>query len=145
MKIGLALETTFDSDAGVQQYFKGLGRYLLKEGYDVKFLATHASKEGDFGDIVYSTGKVFNPVVNTTSVPLGIYSSTSELRRILEKEDFDAIHVGIPVSPFSYAKLIKYAECPVVGTFMIHTQSGIQRFLSRAMSSFPGAVDSVST
>lgn len=137
MKIALAMETTFDCDAGVQQYFKGLGRYLISRGHDVRFLATHASENSEFKGKVYSTGKAFNPIFNTTSIPLGIYSPASRFDEILEKEKFDVLHVGTPVSPFSMAKLVRDAECPVVGTFMIHTQSGIQRFFSRAMSVFP--------
>lgn len=137
MKIALVLESTFDSDAGVQQYFRGLGRYLLKNGYDVRFLATDASNSDEFRDKVYSTGRIFNPVLNTTSVPIGIYSSTARIRKILEKENFDIVHVGIPVSPFSMSKVVKYAACPVVGTFMIHTQSNIQRIFTRQISKYP--------
>jgi phosphatidyl-myo-inositol alpha-mannosyltransferase len=137
MKIALVLESTFDSDAGVQQYFKGLGRYLLKQGHDVRFLATYASDNSEFGKNVYSTGRVFNPFLNTTSVPIGIYSSTSRVKKILEEEHFDVVHVGIPVSPFSMSKVIKHASCPVVGTFMIHTQSDIQRIFTKQISRFP--------
>jgi phosphatidylinositol alpha-mannosyltransferase len=142
MKIALVLESTFDSDAGVQQYFKGLGRYLAKNGHEVKFLATHASVNDEFGENVYSTGRVFNPFLNTTSVPIGIYSSTSRIQKILDTEDFDIVHVGIPVSPFSMSKVIKYAHCPVVGTFMIHAQSKLQRIFIRQISAFPINVSS---
>lgn len=137
MKIGLAIETTFDSDAGVQQYFKGLGRYLLSQGHDVKFLATFATDQGEFKGRIYSTGIVFNPFLNTTSIPIGLYSYTDRLKKILQEEKFDVIHVGIPVSPISLAKLVKYATCPVVGTYMIHSQSGSQRFFNKLVSTFP--------
>ena len=129
MKIALAFETTFDSDAGVQQYFKGLGRYLIGKHHDVKFLVTQGTDKGEFKGRVISLGKVINPpFINTTSVPVGIYAPTANIRGALRDFDFDVIHCGLPVSPFSLGKLLKYAQCPVVGTFMSHSNDPGHRF-----------------
>ncbi len=129
MKIALALETTFDSDAGVQQYFKSLGRYLLRKGYDVHFIATHGTDTGEFQGRIISLGKVMNPkLLNTTSVPVGIYSPLSKIHEVIDKYNFDVIHCGIPVSPYSLGRLIQHARCPVIGTFMSHSHDPRQRF-----------------
>ncbi|MDD3661804.1 MAG: glycosyltransferase family 4 protein [Candidatus Dojkabacteria bacterium] len=135
MKIGLALESTFDCDAGVQQYFKGLGRYLLSKGHDVKFIVPYSSEKGEFKGRIYSVGIVFNPPINTTSIPLGLYSSGTQLRRILDREKFDVIHVGTPFSPFSLGTVVKHARCPVVSTYMILSKNVHQKNLHRFLSS----------
>jgi phosphatidyl-myo-inositol alpha-mannosyltransferase len=129
MRIGLALETTFDSDAGVQQYFKSLGRYLIRKRHDVRFLVTHGSDKGEFKGRIISLGTVFNPpIFNPTSVPFGLYSPMKNISGVLRDFKFDVIHCGIPVSPWSLGKLIRDAECPVVGTFLSHSHDPRNRF-----------------
>lgn len=130
MKIGLAFDTTFDSDAGVQQYFKSLGRYLIRKGHDVKFIVTQGSDRGEFKGRIISMGTVFNPpIINTTSVPFGLYTSVEKIQEVLKENNFDLIHVGLPVSPFSFSKLVRMARCPVVGTFMSYSNDSKHRFL----------------
>ena len=125
--IGLAFDSTFDCDAGVQQYFKSLGRYLLKQGHSVKFLVPYSNGTGEFAGKILSLGNVFNPFFNTTSIPIGRYTSRSRIISALQKEKFDIIHMGVPVSPFSLGKLLQTASCPVVATFMSHSQNKIHR------------------
>lgn len=137
MKIGLALETTFDSNAGVQQYFKSIGRYFLSHGHDVQFLTPHSDGTGEFAGRITSMGTVFNPPLNTTSIPIGLHCPIKKVRSVLEEQQFDIIHVGVPVSPLSMGRLIRYARCPVVATYMIHTQSSIQKAALMFISHFP--------
>lgn len=131
MNIALVMETTFDSNAGVQQYFKGLGRYLLRKNHEVTFLVPQGTDTGEFKGRIVSLGAVFNPpLVNTTSVPVGFYSSTPRVRKTLRDSNFDIIHSGLPVFPGSMGKVIRLAKCPVVGTYLSHSHGLVHRFLT---------------
>ena len=128
MKIGYVLDTTLDSDAGVQQYFKGLARYMLKNGDDIRFLVPSSNNQGEFKDKIYCLGKSINPIGNTTSVPIGSIAFGKEIKKILNKEKFDIIHVALPFSPFMGAKVASLASCPVVATYMIYSKNLVYQF-----------------
>jgi len=120
MKIGLVLDTTLDYDAGVQQYFKGLARFLITKGHDVKFLVPPSKDEGEFKGRIISFGKNVRPKGSTTSVP-GVFllGGGRHIKRTLNKERFDILHISAPFSPFLGSKIVKYASCPIVATYMI--------------------------
>lgn len=133
MKVGIALDTTLDSNAGVQQYFKGLARYLISENHKVCFLAPPGDGNGEFKDITYNFGKRINPPGNTTSVSIGLNFKPIKIKKVLKKERFDLVHVGAPYSPYLGAKVIDYAECPSVITYLILTQSKFRQFGAKLM------------
>jgi phosphatidylinositol alpha-mannosyltransferase len=129
MKIGLVLDTTLDSDAGVQQYFKGLARFLLSRSCDVKFIVPPSLNEGEFEGRIISLGRNINPLGNVTGVPFAFYlGGRSQIREILNKERFNILHVSAPFSPFLGAKIVREAECPVVVTYHTFTKNSLYRF-----------------
>ncbi len=128
LKIGLLMDTILHSDAGVQQAMKGLGRFLLSKGHDVKFIVPNSEDKGEFKGRIVSLGLEFNPFFNTTSVPLSLFASRREIREALEREQFDLIHAGIPDNPLFGGRVINHAECPVVVTFMSYLKDEFHRF-----------------
>ncbi len=131
------MDTTMDSDAGVQQYFKGIGKFLLEEGHDVRFLVPHSprsKKSGEFKDKIISFGKSITPPFSTTSVPLALNLGSRQITKVLEREKFDVIHVGAPFSPMLGGKIIKHAKCPVVATYLIYTQDKLHEIGVRLLS-----------
>ncbi|MBU0976635.1 MAG: glycosyltransferase family 4 protein [Patescibacteria group bacterium] len=131
MKIGFVLDTTLDSDAGVQQVFKGLGRFLLKSGYDIRFLVPPSKDEGEFKGKIIVFGKQIIIKGNANTIPTVIGSGSSEIKKVLAKEKFDLIHVSAPFSPFLGGRVLKYADCPIVSTYMIYGANFLFRFFAR--------------
>jgi phosphatidylinositol alpha-mannosyltransferase len=128
MKVGLVLDTTLDSDAGVQQYFKGLARYLIKNGHTIRFLVPQSRNTGEFKGKIINLAKLFNPLGNSTTVPISFsISGSKKIKKVLEKEKFDVIHISAPFSPFMGAKVVQHAKCPVVIIFHTRTKNWFYR------------------
>lgn len=128
MKIGLVMDTTLDSDAGVQQYFKGLARFFLSKGHDVKFLVPSSANTGEFKGKIFSFGYKINPIGNVTGVPISFcIGERRKIRKVLEQEEFDILHISAPFSPFLGAKIVHGAQCPVVLVYLIHTKNWLYR------------------
>lgn len=128
MKIGLALDTTLDSDAGVQQFIKGLARYLLSKGHEVRFFVPRSIVSPEFKGMVYSFGRNINPpLIKPTNVSFGLYFGNSRLKQILAQEKLDILHVAAPYSPFLSGKIIKFVNCPIVSSYMIYSESWLHR------------------
>lgn len=141
MKIGLVLDTTLDSDAGVQQYFKGLARFLLSLGHDIRFLVPPSKDKGEFKGKIISFGSNFSPIGNATSVPIAFFfGGGSRIKEVLEDEKFDVIHISAPFSPFLGAKFIKHAECPVVLTYHSAMKNWIYRLGAILLRIYLGGV-----
>ncbi|MBN2016176.1 glycosyltransferase family 4 protein [Candidatus Dojkabacteria bacterium] len=137
MKIGLVFDTTFDSDAGVQQYFKGLAKYLLVHGHDIRFLVPKSSREGEFKGKIIQFGSSINPVGNVTSVPISFFvGGRKRIKEVLRKERFDIIHIGAPFSPFLGAKIVELCNCPVVSTYLVHTKNSIYKLGAKILGVF---------
>lgn len=133
MKIGLVLDTTIESDAGVQQYFKGLARFLLADGHEIRFLTPPSSNKGEFKDRIITFGKNITPPGSTTSVPTVFNFSSKKIIDVLKKEKFDILHVAAPFSPFLGGMAIRHAECPIVITYLIHTQSLLHKIFLKVL------------
>jgi len=137
MKIGLVLDTTLDSNAGVQQYFKGLARYLLSKKHKVKFLVPPSKDKGEFKGNIISFGREITVKGNANTIKTVFKTSRRRIRNILGKEEFDVIHISSPFSPFLGAKILRNANCPVVSTYLVYGRNSFYRlagfFLSMLM------------
>lgn len=127
MKIGFVLDTTLDSNDGVQQYFKGLARYLIKKGHEVKFLVPPSQNRGEFRGKIVTFGKEVTVRGNANTVKTVFLTKTKRIRYVLNKENFDVIHIASPFSPFLGGKIIKYTNCPVVSTYLVYGRNNLYR------------------
>ncbi len=127
MKIGLVLDTTLDSDAGVQQYFKGLARFLISKGHHIKFLVPPSQNNKEFKDRIVSFGKEIVLKGNANTVRTVIFTRKSKIRRVLKKEQFDVLNIAAPFSPFLGAKILREANCPIVSTYLVYGKSFFNR------------------
>jgi phosphatidylinositol alpha-mannosyltransferase len=145
MKIGLVLDTTLDSNAGVQQYFKGLARYLLKNSHNVKFIVPPSENTRQFKGRVLSFGRKIILKGNANTISTVFFTNSKKIKEKIDKEHFDIIHVAAPFSPFLGAKVIRIVKCPVVITYLIYGKDWAYRFLGvfepskrEAMITIPG-------
>lgn len=119
-KIGLVLDTSLDQPDGVQQYVLAIGEWLRSQKHDVHYLVgeSHRSDVQNVHSLAKNINVRFNG--NRTTVPLP--TSRKALRKFLEEQQFDVLHVQMPHSPFMAQRLILAASedrTAIVGTFHI--------------------------
>jgi phosphatidylinositol alpha-mannosyltransferase len=119
LKIGLVLDASLDPTDGVQQYVISIGEWLRGQGHDVHYLVGQTARRDlpNVHSLARNVGVVFNG--NRTTIPLP--PSRGKLRRFLDDQRFDVLHVQTPHSPFMSQRLILGADkrTAVIGTFHI--------------------------
>lgn len=119
MKIGFVLDDTLDSADGVQQYVLTLGHWLSKHGHDVHYIVGE-TKRVDINN-VHSLARNVRVRFNKNRMSIPLPAHRVDLVEVLEREQFDVLHIQMPYSPQLGAKVIKYApeNTAIVGTFHI--------------------------
>ncbi len=120
LKIGFVLDDGLDSPDGVQQYILALGAWLNSEGHEVHYLVGQTSRV----DIPHLHSLSRNIKVRFNGNRLGtipLPTNRGKLKRLLNKEQFDVLHVQTPFSPFMGGRLVRSAGpgTVVIGTFHI--------------------------
>jgi phosphatidyl-myo-inositol alpha-mannosyltransferase len=133
MKIGLVLDDTLDKPDGVQQYVLTVGRWLANNGHEVHYLVGQSTRTDvpHIHSLAHNVGVTFNG--NHLSIPLPV--SKTKLRRLLEQERFDVLHVQTPHSPFMAQRLIMSTPdtTAIVATFHIMPHSPMVSRLTKLL------------
>jgi phosphatidylinositol alpha-mannosyltransferase len=119
VKIGFVLDDGLDRTDGVQQYILTLGDWLSSQGHQIHYLVGQ-TKRTDLKHLHSLSRNIFVRFNgNRMSIPLP--TSTKAIKRLLDKEQFDVLHIQMPYSPFMAAKVIRLAPTgtALVGTFHI--------------------------
>lgn len=126
MKIGFVLDDTLDSTDGVQQYILNLGDWLRSQKHDVHYLVGE-TKRTDIPN-VHSLSRNMTVRFNGNRMSMPLPASNKRLKALLNKEQFDVVHVQMPYSPFLGAKIIRHAPAKTarMGTFHILPFSWVQ-------------------
>jgi phosphatidylinositol alpha-mannosyltransferase len=146
VRIGLVTEYYYPSIGGVQEHVHHLAREARRLGHSVKVLTS------DMPDLPPPTGEAAGPDVHRLGSSHPMYENGSfgrvstgfglsrRVRRALERESFDVVHVQCPLTPVLPLLAAHHATCPVVGTFHSHFEPGLlfrlgrralQRYLDR--------------
>ena len=119
MKIGMVSEFYYPQPGGVGEHIRAVSRELGVLGHDVVVLTSHI--RGDVqenGPRVERVGRSlpirYNGSLSRISVGWGL---KTRLRRILNVERFDLLHVHNPLMPTLPLLALETASCPVVATF----------------------------
>ena len=133
LKIGLVLDDGLDSPDGVQQYILTIGNWLREQGHEVRYLVGQTSRRDIEGAHSLSRNIRVSSNGNHMSIPLP--TSRRKLRRFLEAENFDVLHVQTPYSPFMGEQLIMLAgpATAIIGTFHILPNSWLASLGTRAL------------
>ncbi|MDB5164442.1 MAG: hypothetical protein JWL89_68 [Candidatus Saccharibacteria bacterium] len=133
LKIGLVIDTSLDPEDGVQQYVIGIGEWLRQQGHDIHYLAGQTDKRQlpNLHSLSRNITVSFNG--NRTTIPLP--TSRRKLRRFIEAEKFDVLHVQTPHHPLMAQRLILAADdrTAVVGTFHILPYDWLSRVGTRLL------------
>lgn len=119
MKIGFVLDDRLDKPDGVQQYVSLLGSWLTSEGNEVHYLV--GDSPNALQKNVHSLGKTINVRFNKNRMSIPLPARMKNIRELLEKEQFDILHVQMPYSPLLAGKVVRAApkNTAIVGTFHI--------------------------
>ncbi|MDN4480747.1 glycosyltransferase family 4 protein [Demequina muriae] len=122
MKIAMVLDDSIDRPDGVQQYVLTLGAYFERQGHEVHYVCSDATRD----DItVHSLARNVGVTFNGNGLRIPLPTSRAALREFLEAQRYDVIHVQIPHSPLFAARVVDEARrvqartVRIVGTFHI--------------------------
>jgi phosphatidylinositol alpha-mannosyltransferase len=136
LKIGLVLDDTLDKVDGVQQYVLGVGEWLRQQGHDVHYLVGE-TKRRDVANI-HSLSRNLKVRFNGNRMTMPLPASRAKLRRLLEEQQFDVLHVQLPHSPFMAHRLVLEADgrTAVIGTFHIIGHDGLVTTATKALGTW---------
>ncbi len=119
LKIGFVLDGGLEKPDGVQQYILALGGYYKSLGHEVRYLVSGKIADG-IGDAI-SLSRSLHVASNGNKLSIPLPAKKSRLKKLIQEEKFDVLHVQTPYSPMMGAKLIKLSPktTAVIGTFHI--------------------------
>lgn len=128
LKIAFVIDDGLDKPDGVQQYVLTLGAWLQEKGHDVHYLSGE-TKRKDVPQIT-SLSRNLKVRFNGNSLSTPLPASPFRIKRLLDKEKFDVIHVQVPYSPFLAAQIVRFAgkKTRIIGTFHILPVGRLQHF-----------------
>jgi phosphatidylinositol alpha-mannosyltransferase len=124
LKIGFVLDDGLDKPGGVQEYILAIGQWLRAQGHEVLYLVGQTSRTDIAG--VHSMSRNMRVRFNGNSLSMPLPTSKSRLRKFLQAEQFDVLHIQVPYSPFMAQRLIlasNLKRTAIVGTFHIAPNS----------------------
>jgi len=129
MIIGIVVDTTLDSNDGVQQHVLAVGEELAKN-HEVHYLTGQTDSRNNLIGQIHSMAKNFSIKINGNRVSTALPIKKSAATKIIDKFNFDVLYVQSPYSPFMAGKVILAANkqgIPSVGMFHITGNSAFER------------------
>ena len=118
MKIGLVTPYVYPLPGGVNDHVGHLYRSLRARGHDVRILtASHGLQRSSEGDVI-RIGKGFSVPANGSVGTLTVSPRyRSQIRDVLEREQFDLLHFHEPFVPFLTLMALRESRSVNVATF----------------------------
>jgi phosphatidylinositol alpha-mannosyltransferase len=125
LKVALVLDDGLDKPDGVQQYILSVGSWLSSHGHDVHYLVGQTARS-DIPNI-HSLSRNVRVSFNGNRLSMPLPTSRAKLKKLLDDEQFDVLHVQTPYSPLMGGRLINLAgpRTAVIGTFHILPNSPV--------------------
>ena len=134
MKIGIVVPFSWSYWGGVVEHAELQADALRARGHDVKvlmgndpagnftrFLHPRSGRHGPLPEGIIAVGRSVVVPANG-SLPNIVLSprSVGRIKRVLEEERFEVIHVHEPMTPAVSVAAISLAQCPIVATYHAH-------------------------
>lgn len=133
LKIALVFDDTLDKPDGVQQYILALGIWLTHAGHEVHYIVGETRRK----DLrhVHSMARNLHVRFNQNRMSMPLPVSRRKVRELLNREQFDILHVQVPYSPYLAARVIAAAppRTAVIGTFHIAPHSWVVSTANRLL------------
>jgi len=138
MKIGLVTPYVYPLPGGVNQHVRYLYENLRLRGHDVRIItSSHGLQRASEGDVI-RIGKGFSMPTNGSVGTITVSPRyLSQVRAVLEREQFDLLHFHEPFVPFLSLILLRLSTSVNVATF--HAYGGFSpayEFGSKFMGSY---------
>ncbi|MFZ2528788.1 MAG: glycosyltransferase family 4 protein [Rhodococcus sp. (in: high G+C Gram-positive bacteria)] len=134
MRIGMVCPYSFDVPGGVQAHVVDLAQVLIERGHKVSVLAP-ASEDTVLPPFVVSAGRAVAIPYNGSVARLSFGPvSYARVRRWINDNDFDVLHIHEPNAPSLSMLALKVAEGPIVATFHTSTTKSL------VLSAFQGVL-----
>jgi len=118
MKIALVSPYDFAYPGGVAHHISFLEKQFTRMGHDVKVIAPASKAVSGFGDRFIPIGRP-RPIPSSGSICRITISLSlgSTIKRVLERENFDIIHLHEPFMPMLCSAVLRFSKTANVGTF----------------------------
>ena len=125
MKIGMVCPYSFDVPGGVQAHVVELAQVFRERGHKVSVLAPASDSTG-LPDYVVSAGRAVAIPYNGSVARLSFGPTAyTRIRKWIESNDFDVLHIHEPNAPSLSMLALKIAEGPIVATFHTSTTKSL--------------------
>lgn len=129
MKIGFLIDDHMARPGGVQEYVRGLYRYVYANGHEaVIFSSAGGRVDDDLRLIPLGAALPLSGSGSSTSIPLTTVAP-AHLRQLLAREACDVLHVMAPYSPTLSGRLLVQSRAAHVLTFLVAIEPGPYRTL----------------
>ncbi len=140
MKIGLVTPYVYPLPGGVNQHVRYLYENLRLRGHDVRIItSSHGLQRASEGDVI-RIGKGFSMPANGSVGTITLSPRyLSQVRDVLEREEFDLLHFHEPFVPFLSLIVLRLSTSVNIATF--HAYGGFSpayEFGSKVMGSYAG-------
>lgn len=126
MKVGLLIDDHMARPGGVQEYVRGLGRFLLRHDHEVVIFSSGGPSNAELRLIRLGSALNLRGSGSSTSIPI-TFATRGQLRQLLEHETCDLLHVMAPYSPTLSGRLLRQSRACHVMTFLVAIEPGPYR------------------
>lgn len=133
MKVGFVLDDSLDRNDGVQQYIRTLGGWLKKQGHTVHYLVGQSTSDGE---VIHSLSRNIGVQFNKNRLTIPLPANKAAIKKLLDSQQYDVLHVQMPFSPFLAGRVITAAgpKTAIVGTFHILPFGALHSTGSKALA-----------
>jgi len=119
LKIGIVSSTYHPYPGGVPEHVYHTAEELKRLGHDVRVVTTNFGEgEAPNEEDVIRIGRSVNVPANGSICPVAVdVRMRGKVRRMLERERFDVLHLHEPLMPTLCLAVVAEANAPMVGTF----------------------------
>ncbi|MBL7685380.1 MAG: glycosyltransferase family 4 protein, partial [Deltaproteobacteria bacterium] len=121
-KIGIVTEFFYPHLGGITEHVYFFSKELVRRGYEVVIITGYAGEDPNVeipkGVRLVHMGKSF-PIYSNSSIGKVTLSLSfkRKIKKILQEENFDLLHLHSPIDPVLPLLFLKYSDIPTVGTF----------------------------
>lgn len=127
MKIGFVIDDHMARPGGVQEYVRGLYRYLTTHGHEATIFSSGGGYPADHLRLVpVGSALPLHGSGSSTSIPIS-FATPAQLRSLLDRERCDVLHVMAPYSPTLSGRLLVHSRAAHIMTFLVAIEPGIYR------------------
>lgn len=130
MKVGIVTPYFYPVLGGVQEHVFNLHRQLRMQGHQVKIITSNFGGRADIEslpekDLVRIGRAVAIPMNRSISQVALPYRLGPKVKQLLEREDFDILHVHEPLAPTLPLAVLRHSTTANMGTFHAYSSSSL--------------------